>query len=421
MVDRLFRGMGPLTKLIFRQDRFKIFMWLLGLIGITLAAAAAYPGVYPDEQSRLAFAITMENPAMTAMVGPGYAREDYSIGAIFAHEMLMFTVIAVAVMNILLVGRGTRADEEEGRTEVILSLPVGRFSYLGAVMLVMLITNILIMLLIGVGLVALGIDGVDMESSFLYGAILGSIGLIFAAFTALFAQLSTTSTGATALSFAALIIAYLIRAIGDVSNETLSLFSPLGWITRTEVFVGNYGWPILLTLAVAIVVTIAAFYLNGIRDVGDGFLPERRGKQHASSFLLTTVGFILRLQRTNMIAWAMGLFLLSASFGSVLGDIEMYYADNEFVQAFLAEESDYSMTEQFITMLMSIMALLSAMPVVMTMLKLKGEENKHRIDHFFSRAVSRTHIIGSFCLVAICESFLMQSLVAIGMWSTGLP
>ncbi|MDR9756251.1 MAG: hypothetical protein RJR35_05830 [Thermoanaerobacterales bacterium] len=34
------------------------------------STAAAYPSFYTDEQSRLAYALTMKNPAMIAMLGP---------------------------------------------------------------------------------------------------------------------------------------------------------------------------------------------------------------------------------------------------------------------------------------------------------------------------------------------------------------
>ena len=159
--------------------------------------------------------------------------------------------------------------------------------------------------------ISLGIDSFDLESSLLYGSILGATGLIFAAFTALFAQLFQTSRGATGFSFAILIGSYLVRAIGDVSNEILSLISPLGWLVRTEVFVADKWWPIVVTVLVSIVLILLAFYLNGIRDLDSGFIPERKGKDKASAFLQTPFGLAFRLQRTNIISWAIALFLLS--------------------------------------------------------------------------------------------------------------
>ncbi|MBO1915323.1 hypothetical protein J4G37_62155, partial [Microvirga sp. 3-52] len=86
---------------------------------------------------------TMLNPAMTAMVGPAYGIDNYTIGAMFAHEMLLFTAIAFGLMSILLVARHTRSDEEDGRIELIRSLPTGRLSNLASTVVVVSGVNIL--------------------------------------------------------------------------------------------------------------------------------------------------------------------------------------------------------------------------------------------------------------------------------------
>ncbi|MBP2241540.1 ABC-2 type transport system permease protein [Cytobacillus eiseniae] len=419
MGTQYFKGTKTLTRFIFRQQRFKILVWLISLTVITLSVAAAYPSIYKDEQSRQAASFTMDNPAMIAMLGPGYEIDEYvnSVGAMFANEMLLFTAIAVGIMSILLVGRTTRADEEDGRIEMIRALSVGRLSYASAAMIVIVSTNILLAVLIGVGLASLGIEGIGVEGSFLYGAILGATGLVFAALTAIFAQASETSRGTTMFSFMALIIAYLIRAIGDVSSEALSWLSPLGWTVRTGVFAGNDWWPVIVSFVFALVVGFVAFYLQSIRDLGSGFIAARKGRKNASAFLQTSLGLTFRLQRTNIIAWAIGLFLLSSSFGAILGDLEAYFADIEFMEAFIEAESDYSLTEQFLTLLMAIMSLISLIPAVMVILKLKGEETKNLTENFYSRAVSRTRVLGSHFFLAVVVSFIMQSLVALGLWS----
>ncbi|MBP1917473.1 ABC-2 type transport system permease protein [Lederbergia galactosidilyticus] len=421
MVARYFKGTNQLTAFYFKQQRFKILVWLIGLIGITLSVASAYPSIYNDEESRQAASLTMDNPVMVAMLGTGYEMEEYvnSVGAVFANEMLLFTAIAVAIMSILLVGRATRGDEEEGRIEMVRALSVGRLSSVSAIMIVIVSTNILLAILTGIGLASLGIEGVDLEGSLLYGSILGATGLLFASFTAVFAQVTETSRGTTMFSFMLLILAYLIRAIGDVSSEELSWISPLGWTVKTGVFVENDWWPVVLSCIVAIMFGVIAFYLHSIRDLGAGFIAARKGKTHASPFLQTSLGLALRLQRTNIIAWAIGLFILSSSFGAILGDLETYFAENEFMQAFIVIDSDYTMTEQFITLLMAIMSLISLVPAVMVILKVKGEETRNLTENYYTRAISRTRVLGSHFLLAVVVSFIMQSLVALGLWSVG--
>src|SRR5690606_36246037 len=123
---------------------------------------------------------------------------------------------------------------------------------------------------------------VDLEGSLVYGAALGATGMVFAGVAAVCAQLSPNARSTLGLSITVLLAAYMIRAIGDVTNETLSWFSPLGWILRSEAYVNNYWWPILLTMAGAVLLMALALYLNSIRDLGSGFLPSRAGKANAS-------------------------------------------------------------------------------------------------------------------------------------------
>lgn len=418
MVRILFKGTGMLTKLLLKQERFKIFMWILVLLVVTLAAASTYPDAFGDQASQQGYALIMENPAMKAMVGIGYEKEDMSVGAVFAIEMLLFSSIAVAVMNILIVSKSTRSDEEEGRAEVIRSLPVGRLSYLSAAILVMVISDTALAVLTGMGLHLLDGANYDMASSFLYGAILGTTGFIFAAVSALFAQLSQTSRGTTGFSFAVLILAYIVRAIGDAGSETLSLFSPLGLILRAKVFAANDWRPVFVIVCIAFVLFAAAFYLNSVRDIGTGFLPEKEGKMHASPLLKTTLGLTLRLQRTNIISWTIGMCAISAAFGFVLKDLETYFADNEFVQDVMALNSAVSLSDQFLTLLIAIMTLISVIPSVITVMKLKGEEKRNRTEHFFSRAISRTRLMSSYTFLAVLVSIIIEIVIVISLWAS---
>ncbi|TXL65107.1 ABC transporter permease [Cerasibacillus terrae] len=405
-----------LSKLIIRLDRIRIPLWLIGIVFFTIMVPIAFDDMYSSQKERDVMAETMENPAMTAMVGPGNL-ENYTIGAMTSHQMLLLTAVIVGLMSILLVTRHTRATEEDGRIEMIRSLPVGRLANVNATLLVLVVINILLALISGLGLYALGIESMDLEGSLLYGATLGATGIVFTGITAIFAQLSESSRGATGFSIAILLIAYLVRAIGDVSNETLSWFSPLGWVSQTEAYSTNNWWPVGLMIGVSIILFILANYLNAIRDLGAGFFPSKPGKKHASIFLKSPIGLALRLQRTGMIAWAIGLFILGISYGSVFGDLESFFEGNDVLEQLLAEKEGYSLTEQFIPMLMIVLSLLATVPPLMAMLKLKGEEGKNRLEHLFARAVSRNKMMGSYLIIAIINGFMMLSLTAIGLFA----
>lgn len=177
MAKHLYKNTGTLSRLIIRRDRIRLPIWLLSLAILTFSIALSFTDLYATEQDRQAIAETMKNPAMTAMVGKGYGLENYTSGAMMAHQMLLFTAVAVAIMSILLVVRHTRADEEDGRIEMIRSLPTGRLSNLHATILVICGVNVIMALIIGIGLSVLNIEGMGMEGSLLYGAALAATGI----------------------------------------------------------------------------------------------------------------------------------------------------------------------------------------------------------------------------------------------------
>lgn len=418
MLKELYYSTFKYARLIFRRERISIFIWLVSLILLTLMVAGAFTTLYPEDQ-RQAVADTMMNPAITAMFGPAYGIDDYHYGAIMGHQMALFTAMGAAIMSILIVTKHTRGDEEEGRIEMIRSFPVGRLSNLGGTLFVACAANIALALVTGFGLAAMGLDGMDLPGSLLYGAFLGVTGIFFAAITALFAQLATTPRGTMGYSFAFFGIAYLVRGIGDVSSETLSMISPLGWVLRTEVYVNNYWWPIFLTLGAALVVGALAFYLNSIRDLDAGFIPAKPGRKYAPASLRGPLGLGLRLQKGVFIAWAIGVYTLGASYGSILGDVETFFEGNDMLQRMIPGGSA-ALSEQFVAMIMTVIALCCVMPALFMILKVRGEEKKNRAEHLLARSVSRPSIMISFLSMAVITGFVTLFLSAVGVWSAGL-
>ncbi|MFC5602652.1 ABC transporter permease [Sporosarcina koreensis] len=416
MGQNIFANTGRLSRFILRLDRIRIPLWIIGLAIFTLIVPPAFDNFYETEQDKAAITETMANPAMIAMVGPADL-ENYTTGVMTAHQMLLITAIIVGLMAILLVTRHTRADEEDGRLELIRSLPAGRLAYLNAALFVSCGAFIALALCIGFGLYALGIESMDLEGSLLYGAILGGTGFVFSGVTAIFAQLSESSRGTVGWSVAVLIFAYLFRAVTDVSNEAMSWLSPLGWVTKAEVYSSNHWGPVVVMLVVSFLLFIAANFLNSIRDLEQGFIPSKPGKRYASRFLQSPIGLAFRLQRTGFFAWAIGLFILGASYGSIFGDLEAFFVGNETFQQMLQQAEGASLVEQFIPMLMIVLSLIATVPPVLAMNKLRGEEKKNRLDHLLGRAVSRMRLIGSYAVLAVVNGFVMISASALGLWS----
>lgn len=103
-----------------KRDWKKIVMWilLLGLFG---------GGFVPAFEELLqgdgltAMYYTMDNPALVAMVGstPVNSPEQYTLGAMYAQEMLLFTALISAIVSALHVVTHTRKEEDSGISEII--------------------------------------------------------------------------------------------------------------------------------------------------------------------------------------------------------------------------------------------------------------------------------------------------------------
>ena len=417
MMSEPYANTWKLAWFILRKDRTRIAVWIFAIVMFTTMIGAMLPELYPTGTERQMMAETMKNPAVTFMLGPGYGLDNYTEGAMMAHYMLAFTAVALGIMSILLTTRHTREDEEYGRIEIIRSLPAGPLSPLSATILILVVTNVIIFLAVAFGLYFLGYESMDLGGSLLFGASLGAVGIFFAALTGLFAQITANTRSTTGYSFGFLIIAYIIRGIGDVENETLSLISPLGLILRTQVYVNNYWWPIFVTLGVSAVLFGLALYLNSIRDLGSGFISIKPGKSKGSVFLSSPLGLSLRLQQAPIIAWIIGMFVLGASYGSLAGDLEGFVESSELIRQMLPNMKDFNLTENYTAMLMTVLSMMGTIPVLMHILKLRSEEKRGRTEHLFSGSVSRSSVIGSYTFVAIMYAIIIQLMSILGFWS----
>ncbi|QGH33364.1 ABC transporter permease [Gracilibacillus salitolerans] len=415
----LFHQLRFLLRFNARQNWLASIIWALSIVGITVVVAGAFVNLFGSTQERDTMAQTLENPAMVAMVGPVYGIDNYTTGAMMANQMLLFTAIVLGIMSILMLTKLTRKQEEEGKFELIRSMPVGRLSSLSSSLILVALVNIIIGLVTAIGLIVINVEGIDVEGSIMYGAVLTVTGLMFTSITAVITQLTETSRGAVGLSMAVLLLAYFVRAIGDVSSEALSLISPLGLILRAEVYVDNYWWPVIVSVLIAMVFTVLAFYLHNRRDLGAGLLPSKPGKKEASKLLLSPIGLILRLQRTQIISWLVAMIFLGASYGSVLGDLESFFADNEMFQQLLGDNSEYTMTEQFMTMLMVILSIFATIPMVISFLRVRGEEKKERNDHLLTTGISRYKLLSYYLGVSVVIGVVSLFIALYGLWAAG--
>ncbi|MCL2562800.1 MAG: ABC transporter permease [Oscillospiraceae bacterium] len=419
MLKRLFSGTSALILFILRRDRVRIPAWLLLVAGFTVACVPLFNNMFGSADELQGMAEMMQNPAMIAMVGPVYGLDNYHMGAMYTNFMLVLMAMLAGAMNIFFVTRHTRQDEEFGRLEVVRSLPVGRLANLAATMLTAVKMNAVMALLIGFGMVVFGVDGVTLSGSLIFGAAMGAAGLVFAAATAVFCQISGSNRTASGMALFYLVLAYMLRAAGDVGAEALSLISPLGLTSRTQAFVGNYLWPIWVLLGAAVAFAVLALVFAKVRDLGQGMVAARPGRRHAGRLLSGPLGLALRLSKTTLLVWGFVLVLFGVMYGSVMDQMDTFIGENETLQQMFAAgiTDGASYTDEFVALLMVLMSAMATIPVLGLMLRLRSEEKQGYLERVLAGSVSRVKMFGVYFGIALVASTVFKLISILSLWS----
>lgn len=412
-------GTVALIRFALRRDRIRLTAWVGGLTAYTVMIAASFPPLYPDAASRQARAALMSSPGAIAFGGPRIGIDDYTLGAMMTNEMLGLTAVLIALMSIWTVTRHSRAEEESGRTELVLAGPVGRRAPLAAALAVAALANVVLAALTAVSLASLGIESIDWPGSLTYGAAYATVGLVFTALAGITAQLTEHSRSASALAALGLGLAFALRAVGDISAEALSWLSPIGWAQRTYAYVENRWWPVVLGLAVAAVLTAFAFRLSARRDFGAGLRPPRPGPRRASAALATPPGLAIRLQRGSLIGWMLAMLGFGLIYGSLFGEVEAFASEMEAVSDIMAGIDADSIFSAYLSLIVVLMAMTASVYATIAALRAQAEERSGRAEAVLVTPVSRVRWLLSHVGVAALGGVAVLLAAAIGLGTSG--
>ncbi|WP_249998356.1 ABC transporter permease [Actinoplanes sp. M2I2] len=401
-------GTIGLLRFMLRRERRSLPWWLLGVTLLMLVQSTQSQSLYDtaDDLARLRETIG-GNTAVVALSGPTRLLE--TIGGEVVFEIFGFLAIVVGLMNMFLVGRQTRADEEAGRAELIRSARVGRRAPLAAAIASAAVADVAAGALVAA--VAIG-TGLPAGGSVLLGAAVAATGLTFAALTAVAAQFFESTRAVYGSVGFALGAAYALRAAGDAGDGTLSWLSPIGWGQRTYPYVDDRWWPLLLPLAATALLVATAVVLLERRDFGAGLVAARPGRPAASRALGNAYGLAWRLQRSALIGWVAGLALLGAAYGSIGNSIEQYVADNPEIAEFLPGGAA-GIVDAYLSLTVSLSALIASAYGVTSVLRVRAEELSGRAESVLATRTSRLTWLAGHLSVALAGTAVV--LLAIGL------
>ena len=410
-----------------RRDRWQLAVWVLGIGALALFSATAIQQTYGEESSRAEILqVAIATPAILML--RGLAR-GASLGAFTFFQIYSFLALLAGLMSTFLAVRHTRADEESGSAELVASTPAGRLTPAAATILHGTAANILVALAAFAGFTAAGLDP---AGALVAGAATGAVGLSFLGVGLLVAQLMGTSRGANGLSAALVVLAYLLRGIGDATGTPdaggtvmtagpASWFSPIGWGQQTFAFTGDRWWPLLLPLALAAVSGAAAWLILQRRDSGASIWGALPGRVAARPGLKSPFALALRLQAGSIIGWGIGgmaMGLLAGSLGSAIAAADISNSNVTAALRAMLQAQGVSLTQLLISAMFSIAGVLAAACGLQAVIRLRQEEAAGTAELLLAAPVSRMRWLGSYLVLGTASVLLVMFLAAIGTWAS---
>ncbi|SKC81002.1 ABC transporter permease [Krasilnikoviella flava] len=388
-------GTWSLVRFILRRDRVRLLVWSLAIPALYLASLGEYTAMADDPEGMQARAALVQTPAMVSMTGPGYGTDDYTVGAAVSNELVLWMVLALAVMSILQVVRHTRAEEESSRSELVRAAAVGRHAPVVAALVVVLLVNVVVAALSSAVLVGAGLEAVDSVAMSL-GVAMSA--MTFGAIALVASQVTEHSRGATGLSMAALGAAFTLRTIGDMQEQHgswVSWLSPIAWAQQMRAYVDLRWWPAALGAVVIVVLLFVASTLASRRDFGAGLVPDRPGRADALPSLRTPAALVWLQQRMALLWTALGLAFMWFATGTIVnqvGAMTESLANNPVYASVLGSGE---VTKAFVGIIVLYAALGAAAYGIVAALRAKTEEDAGRAEYALATPVSRARWLGA--------------------------
>lgn len=414
---------GGLIRLALLRDRVRLPAWVIGIAALLAGTASGVAGLYPTEAERVQNAAVRAGSVVTrAFTGPATGG---GAGALAMSEALVFTCVVAALLNILLVVRHTRQNEELGRAELVGSAAVGRQASLAAALVLAAIADAGIAAACWLGLLTIGLPG---GGSLVAGVAVGAAGAAFAGITAICVQVAEGARGAIGLASIVLGLAFLLRAAGDALGDVgasgltvtpawPSWCSPIGWAQQLLPFGAHRWWPLALIAGLCGLTIAVATVLRTHRDVGTGMMPVRRGRAAAVPSLRGPFALVWRLQRGLLLGWVAGNVVFGAVFGGIGTKIDEFFGSGESAEVMRELGGGGSLADAYFATVIGLLAVMIAGYTVQVLLRLRADEVGGAAEVMLATAVSRSRWLLAYATCAVLGTALI--LAALGA-STGL-
>jgi len=386
----------------------------VALFGLTAYAdTAAYAHAYPTLHSRILFADSfVHNKAIVLFYGKAY--NVLTAGGYSAWRVGGTLSILAAIFGLLGAVRVLRAEEDGGRSELVLAGAVSRRMQFTCGLTATMTGALALGVAEFAGLRAGGLAAAG--SAFL--ALSSVIAVpVFAGIGAVVCQLAPTRRMAIELGGGAVALAFLLRVLADTVGGAgwVSWLTPLGWAEQLRAFTGEQPVVLLLPLAATVGLIVLAQHLNTVRDIGTGLLTSHDTAAPRLRWLGSTTAQAFRLELTSLMWWIGGVSV----FAFIIGLIAKTTASGGIPRRLQQELARFgtggvSKPADYLGLVFVSFVLVVALFAVSQVAALRHEESDERLETLLSLPVSRrSWMSGRLVLAAtaaaaisLCAGFL---------------
>lgn len=401
-----FLGWPLLTRLAIRRDRILAPVSIAVLVLMSVASAAATPGLYPDEQTRIHAAEALNrSPAIVALYGP--ILDVTSVGELSMTKMTVLYAVFVAVLFIVIVRRHTRVEEESGRSELIGGTAVGRHAPLLASAAVVVAWAAVLGIATAAGN---AISGLDLTGSIAFGGLWAGSALVAAGVGFVAAQLSASARTCAAFAAGTIAVFFVLRAVGDIGPEWLSWCSPLGWNTQVRAYGDQRWWLLALYPALALLLFLVASRLRSTRDLGSGLVAARPGPTVGREWFGSVLALTARIHATTLVLWSVA----SMGFGIVFGMIAPGVGD--LFESGPAQDIVEQLGGALVAALLSVMAVVVAYFAVTVVVHSAHDETEGGAEMVLAAGTGRGRWFCAGLILSVLGTTWLMLLTGVGLW-----
>lgn len=272
-----------------------------------------YRHTYPTPADRASFAHSFAgNKGLRLFYGEPHGL--HTVSGYAAWRVGGTLAIVAAAFGLLAAVRALRAEEDAGRTELVLSGPVAKSTVFASAMTAVVAQLGLLWLAELAGFLA---GGLPAGGSAYLALATTSVAAVCVGVGAVASQLAPTRRLALELGGAVAALLFLARVIADTAGGTgwLRWATPLGWAEEMRPFTGARPLVLLAPAAATALLLLLAARIARRRDIGTGLLAAHDAAEPRLALLSSPTAHALRGERVALLTWAGG----AALFAFVLG------------------------------------------------------------------------------------------------------